>query len=55
MLVSIYLIVVVVLVKRQITQTSDQELQKVVVADRNGKTGIENVEDVFQNENEVFM
>ena len=52
---SLYLVGVVILVRRQIYQIEEEESEElVVVVDKEGKTGIKIVEKVLNDENIVF-
>ena len=50
-----YLIAVVLLVRRQIYQVEEEEMEMIIMIDKRGKTGIRNIEEVLSDEKEVLM
>jgi hypothetical protein len=53
----LYLVVVVFLVRRQINQVNEEEMEedRIVMVDKKGRTDIKIIDKVLNNENEVFM
>ena len=49
-LLAVYLIAVVLLVRRQIYQVEEEGLERIVMTDKRGKTGIKKVEEVLRDE-----
>ena len=50
-----YLIVVVLLVRRQIYQVEEEGMERVIMTDKRGKTGIRRVDKVLGDRKEVLM
>ena len=50
-----YLIAVVLLVRRQIYQVEEEGMERIIMTDKRGKTGIRMVEEVLSDEKEVLV
>ena len=50
-----YLIAVLLLVRRQIYQVEEEGMERIVMTDKRGKTGIRKVEEVLRDEKEVLI
>jgi hypothetical protein len=54
-LLAVYLIVVVLLVRRQIYQVEEGGMERVIMTDKRGRTGIRKVGKVLSDRKEVLM
>ena len=54
-LLAVYLIAVVLLVRRQIYQVEEEGMVRIIMTDRRGETGIRKLEEVLSDEKEVLM
>ena len=50
-----YLIAVVWLVRRQIYQVEEEDMDRIVMTDKRGKTDIRKVDEVLSDKKEVLM
>ena len=50
-----YLIAVVWLVRKQIHQVEEEEMDRVIMTDKKGKTGVRKVEDVLSDKKEILL
>ena len=50
-----YLIAVVWLVRRQIYQVEEEEMDRVIMTDKSGSTSIRKVEEVLSDEKEILL
>ena len=54
-LLAVYLIAVVLLVRRQIYQVEEEGMERIIMTDKRGKTGIRKVREVLSDKKEVLM
>ena len=54
-LIAVYLVAVVWLVRRQIYQVVEEDMDRIVMTDQRGKTEVRMVEKVLSDKNEVLM
>ena len=50
-----YLVVVVYVVRREVTQVDEEGMDTIIMIDKKGKTGIKNVQDVLGDTKEILM
>ena len=50
-----YLVAVVLLVRRQIHQVGEEEVERIIITDKKGKTEIKKVEKVLRDENNILV
>ena len=50
-----YLMAVVLLVRRQIHQVGEEEVERIIITDKRGKTDIKKVKEVLSNENDILV
>ena len=55
LLLAVYMIGVVWLVRRQIYQVEEEGVERIVITDKRGKTGIRKVVGVLSDKKEVLM
>ena len=54
-LLAVYLIVVVLLVRRQIYQVEEEGMERIIITDKRRETGIRKVREVLSDKKEVLM
>ena len=54
-LIAVYLVAVVWLVRRQIYQVVEEDMDRIVMTDQRGKTEVRMVEKVLSDKNEILM
>ena len=54
-LIAVYLVVVVYVVRREVTQMDEEGVDRIIIIDKKGRTGIKTVQDVLSNNKEVLM
>eukprot|EP00090_Calanus_glacialis_P020338 TRINITY_DN31300_c0_g1_i3.p1 TRINITY_DN31300_c0_g1~~TRINITY_DN31300_c0_g1_i3.p1 ORF type:complete len:121 (-),score=40.62 TRINITY_DN31300_c0_g1_i3:20-382(-) len=54
-LLAVYLVAVVLLVRRQIYQVEEEGMERIIMTDKRGKTGIRKVEEVLRDKKEVLI
>ena len=54
-LICVYLVAVVLLVRRQIHQVGEEEVERIIITDKKGKTEIKKVEKVLRDENNILV
>ena len=54
-LIAVYLVVVVYVVRREVTQMDEEGVDRIIMIDKKGRTGIKTVKDVLSNDKEVLM